>query len=156
MFAELIGGGREGVSLGLSEIAHAAERCANRIERVIESNAGAILRRGPNSFTVGFDDCDTAVMAASEIQERLAGVLPVMGVRVSVRIGVHYGTVDDDEGDGQPVSAFAERLAGLGRHGEALASGETVGEVVRRLIDAAHAIPGVAFPTYDQVFGVAV
>lgn len=125
LFAELVGRGREGVALGLGELAHAAERCTNRIERVIESNAGAVLARTPSAFTVGFADCDAAVMAASEIIERLAGMLPVMGVRVSTQIGVHYGTVEE-RASGQPVAAFAERLAGLARPGEALASGETV------------------------------
>lgn len=125
LFAELVGGGREGVTLGLSEIAHAVERCTNRIERVIESNSGSILFRRSNAMAVGFADCDTAVKAAAEMIERLAGMLPVMGVRVSVRIGVHYGTVGDELGSDE-VAAFAEKLAGFARPGEALASGEAV------------------------------
>ena len=125
LFAELVGGGREGVSPGLAEIAHAADRCTNRIERVIESNNGEILGRASNAFTVAFVECDSAVMAASEMLERLSGMLPVMGVRVSARIGVHYGTVDEEDG-GPAVAAYAEKLAGLARPGEALASGEAV------------------------------
>ncbi|MCB1957053.1 MAG: FHA domain-containing protein [Rhodocyclaceae bacterium] len=125
LYAELVGGGREGVTLGLSEIAHAVERCTNRIERVIESNSGEILYRRTNALAVGFGDCDTAVKAAAEMIERLSGMLPVMGVRVSVRIGVHYGTVSG-EADADQVAAFAERLAGYARPGEALASGEAI------------------------------
>lgn len=126
LFAELVAGGRDEVAPRIGEVAHAVERCANRIERVIESNAGTILDRRSGAFSVAFHDCDAAVMAASEILERLAGMPPVMGVRVAVRIGVHYGTVDESQSDAEPVAAFAERLAELARPSEALASGEAV------------------------------
>ncbi|MBX3680455.1 MAG: FHA domain-containing protein [Rhodocyclaceae bacterium] len=126
LFAELFGGARAGTRSDYVELAHAAERSINRVERVVESNSGSVIARTPNSLTVRFEECDAGVLAACEMQDRVSGMLPVMGVRIMIRIGVHYGPVDEVSNATEPVAAFAERLAGLARPGEALASGEAV------------------------------
>ena len=53
--------------LGATEAAHAAERCRNRIERAIDAHGGSVLSRQAEQIVVGFDQCDAAVLAASDM-----------------------------------------------------------------------------------------
>lgn len=123
---EVIGGDRLAQRIGAAEARHAVDRCMNRVGRVLESNAGVLLQASPEGLLASFERCDSAVQSACEMLERVASLPPMSGVQLQIRIGVHYGVVDDGlppRGDGVEL---ATRLMTLARSGEALASGPTV------------------------------
>jgi hypothetical protein len=111
--------------LGVDEARHAAERALNRIERAAESHGGIVLEREPAAFVLSFERCDAAALAACEMLDRVLSLPPMSGSRLSVQVGIHYGSVDADPAAGDGVD-FARRLAALAHAEQALASGAAV------------------------------
>ncbi|QID16500.1 adenylate/guanylate cyclase domain-containing protein [Nitrogeniibacter mangrovi] len=126
MYAELVGGERLAALLSETEAGHAVERSMNRVERVVEGQGGTLLRRASDEICVAFDRCDGAVLAANEMIDRVASLPPVRGVRLGIRIGMHYGTMEEDSPPAGEALAVAMRLAGMAQSGQALISGATV------------------------------
>lgn len=96
VFADISGITRMYQRIGTSEAQRALERCVRRIERAIESHQGATLMPAVDEMVAVFSDADTAVAAAVDMQLRLADLPPASGVKLSIRIGVHFGTIDDE------------------------------------------------------------
>ena len=111
--------------LGADEAAHALDRCMRRIERSIDSHGGTVIDSRADSVLAGFERCDSGILAACEILDRVRSLPPLSGTRQTVCIGLHYGMVESDptQGDGP---ALAQRLAKLARHEQALVSGPAV------------------------------
>ncbi len=126
LVAEVTGNDHLAERLNAEEAQHAVERCLNRVDRVVESNGGLRLTREPARIAASFERCDAAVLAACEMLERVMSLPPTSGIRLSTRIGVHYGGLEagnPPHGDGLNV---ARRLAGSAKPGQALASGAAV------------------------------
>lgn len=126
MYAELVGGERLAALLSETEAGHAVERSMNRIERVVEGQGGVLLRRASDEICVAFERCDGAVLSANEMVDRVASLPPVRGVRLGIRIGVHYGALEEEAPPAGEALAVAMRLAGMAKSGQALISGATV------------------------------
>ncbi len=142
--------------LGATEAAHAAERCRNRIERAIDAHGGSVLSRQAEQIVVGFDQCDAAVLAASDMLERVHALPPLSGMRQPLRIGLHYGGVEPAPPYGE-AAKVAHQLACLSEPERALASGTAVMLLTRaaRHAAAAQALRGPAFDKLDwPVFAV--
>jgi hypothetical protein len=123
---EVIGGALLAQRLGEGEARRAVDRCMNRIGRVVESNAGLLLKVTGDSLCAGFERCDAGVQAACEMLERVASLPPISGVRLPIHIGVHYGPVEESAQPGGEAVELSSRLMGVAQPGEALASGPTV------------------------------
>lgn len=123
---EVIGGASLAQRLGEVESRRAVDRCMNRIGRVVESNAGLLLRVTGDSLCAGFEKCDAGVQAACEMLERISSLPPISGVRLPIHIGVHYGPVEESAQPAGEAVEMSGRLLALARPGEALASGPTV------------------------------
>lgn len=130
--AEVTGGPNLDVELGGLEAKHAIDRCMRRTDLAIEAHQGTTLVREASRISAGFERCDSAVFAACEMLERIQGLPPLRGKRLSVRIGLHYGAVENigaplpairPTGDGPAV---AQRLMRASHSGEALASNTTI------------------------------
>lgn len=142
--------------LGATEAAHAAERCLNRIERAIDAHGGRILARQADQIVVGFEQCDAAVLAASDMLDRVRSLPPLSGMRQPLRIGLHYGSIEPAPPYGE-AAKVARQLAGLSEPERALASGTAVMLLTRaaRHAAAAQALSGPAFDKFDwPVFAV--
>ena len=126
MYAELVGGERLAALLSETEAGHAVERSMNRIERVVEGQGGSLLRRASDEICVAFEKCDAAVLAANEMVDRVASLPPVRGVRLGIRVGLHYGAMEEETPPAGEALAVAMRLAGMAQAGQALISGATV------------------------------
>ncbi|NMG66462.1 FHA domain-containing protein [Azoarcus indigens] len=122
LVAEITGADRLSDRTAATEAAHALERCMHRIDRAAASQEGAVLERNGSAVAMSFERCDSGVLAACEILDRILGLPPLSGAQLSVRLGLHYGVAEQEEG-GLDV---ARRLAGLCRPGQALASGAAV------------------------------
>lgn len=135
--------------LGAAEAAHAAERCLNRIERAIGAHDGTVLDRQEEQIIVGFEQCDAAVLAASEMLDRVRSLPPLSGMRQPVRIGVHYGSVEPAPPYGE-AARVARKLAGLSEPERALASGTAVMLLTRAARHAA-AAQALREPPFDRL-----
>jgi hypothetical protein len=120
--SEIVDGDALATRLGEAEGARALERCMNRIGRVVESHRGGLLRAAASGVTVAFDRCDAAVLAACEMLERVESLPPTSGVRLTVRVGLHYGPVGEDASEVGGAAGDAHRLMALASPGEVLAS----------------------------------
>ena len=127
MYAELVGGERLAALLSETEAGHAIERSMNRIERVVEGQGGEILRRATDEICAAFERCDGAVLAASEMIDRVASLPPVRGVRLGIRIGLHHGDALIEDGDvfGDSVNTAA-RMASLAKREQIVTTASTL------------------------------
>lgn len=126
LVAEAVGGGRLVAKLGAVEAAHAVERCMHRVDLCIEAHAGNTLQRTGERACASFARCDDAAAAASDMLERILSLPPVSGVRLALRVGMHYGAVRHEpslHGEGIDVAA---QLAAAAHPGQALVSGAAV------------------------------
>ena len=119
LFADISGTTRLYRKIGTDEAKRQLDRCVKRMERAIESCKGELVMPAVDEIFARFEDADSAVLAASEMQRRIADLPPASGVRLSIRIGVHFGVVDDSDGNlagpGAEVGRTLLNLAGAGQ-----------------------------------------
>jgi adenylate cyclase len=110
--------------LGSDEAAYAVERAAKRMERAIEGFSGKVLQTAPDQWVAEFPAADAAISAAIEIQNRVADLLPVSGIKLAVRIGAHWGAAGGDGARAAVVEA-ARRLLTMAGPSQILTSAPT-------------------------------
>ncbi len=125
LVAELVGEDQFAGRIDAAETKYAVERCMHRLDRVAASLEGSTIQRDDNSAVIRFERCDSGVLAACEILERINSLPPVSGARLSVRIGLHYAVIGPEPAGGEGIR-ITRRLAQLGSPGQALASGTAV------------------------------
>jgi hypothetical protein len=105
-----------------SEAERAIDRCLKRILRAVEAGGGSIVQTGGGEAVAAFDMADTAVNAAIEMQQRVADLPPVSGIKMAIRVGVSCGvTASQSVEDG--LAREAAHLAGIAKAGQILAVG---------------------------------
>ena len=109
--------------LGKSEALRAVDRCMKRIERTINAWKGHVAQIDSNKVMATFDAADAAIQAAIEMQQRVADLPPVSGVKIGIRVGIAAGS-DPAENGAPPrdIAAEATRLAALAEPTQILAS----------------------------------
>ncbi|MDR2207444.1 MAG: FHA domain-containing protein [Azoarcus sp.] len=98
--AEIIGGDRLVTRLGEEETARAVERCLNRVDLAINASNGKIVAHDRSAIIALFECCDDGVMAACGAIDRVRKLPPASGTQMQVRIGLHYGEVENAMGEG--------------------------------------------------------
>lgn len=130
MFADVSGSSALFERLGDTEAMHAVERCLKRMSRSIEGYDGRTVQIVGDELLAVFDSADEACQAAIDMQQRIADLPPVSGLKLSIRIGLHTGEVIDEgnklKGD---VVETAARIAGLARGKEILCSSVLASEL---------------------------
>lgn len=123
LFAGVSGSARLHEKLGGDEAARAVDRCLKRMERVVGVYGGRIVKQVGDELMVVFNLADEAFQAAVEMQQRVADLPPVSGVKLAIRIGLSCGPVGEAEGRvaGATVKEAAG-LAGLAKPGQILTS----------------------------------
>ncbi|MDR1662362.1 MAG: FHA domain-containing protein [Azoarcus sp.] len=124
--AEIVGSDHLVARLGEAEAARALERCLNRIDLAIGGSGGEIVARDAAAAMATFEQCDSGVMAACEAIERVRKLPPVSGAQMKLRIGIHYGSVDANQGEGLEG---ARRIRHACAAGQSLASSAVVAEL---------------------------
>ncbi|WP_332670619.1 FHA domain-containing protein [Aromatoleum sp.] len=138
-------------ALGVDEAKHAIDRCLHRVERAVAANGGSVIRRGDGRLSATFPRCDPAVLASVDMLARVEDLPPQRGLRLTIRVGIHYGR---DAAAG-PVDAAATRIATAARPGQLLASGPAVLQLsaaARRFAGASaireQAFDGIEWPVF--------
>lgn len=121
LFAEVSGSVWLHEKLDDAEALRAVDRCLKRMERAVEVFAGRLIKTLGDELMAVFDLPDQAFQAALLMQERVADLPPVSGVKLVIRVGFAHGQVAEDLGAivGETVSAAAH-LAGLAKPGQVL------------------------------------
>ncbi len=123
LFATVSGNARLHEKLGGAETLRAVERCRKRMERAIDGFGGRIVKAAGDEVMAVFNLADEAFQAAVEMQQRVADLPPVSGVKLAIRIGFSHGPVSEsaDGLTGETVKTAA-LLAGLAQPEQVLTS----------------------------------
>lgn len=123
MFADVAGSTALFEKLGDKEAMHAVERCLKRMKRSIDGYKGRTVQVVGDELLGAFDTADDACQAAIDMQQRIADLPPVSGLKLTIRIGLHWGIVSDDgkKLTGSAISTAA-RIAGIARRDQILCS----------------------------------
>ena len=123
LFADVSGSVRLHERLVDAEALRAVDRCLKRMQRAVEIFGGRIVKNVGDELMAIFDKTDEAFQAAIEMQQRVADLPPVSGVKLAIRVGFSHGTVSEKAGryTGETVNAAAQ-LSGLAKPGQVLTS----------------------------------
>jgi len=127
LFADVSGSTKLHERLGEREALHAVERCIKRMERSVEGFKGRLVKVVGDEMLAVFEEVEDAFHAAQDMQQRIADLPPVSGVKLGIRIGFGHGPVntDKDQVSGETVK-LAARLAGLAKAGQILTDAATI------------------------------
>ena len=145
MFADIAGSTRLYEQLGDKLAADCVQQSLNEMIRITSQNSGTVINTIGDEILCRFVNVADAVRAARNIQERaVAGPMNSHNIRISLRIGIHYGLIINREEDvyGDVVNVAA-RVANIAVGGQIL----TTEQVVHQLN------PGQAQKTrrFDQI-----
>jgi adenylate cyclase len=126
LFAEVSGSARLHEKLGQGEAQWAVDRCIKRMERCIEASSGRIVKLLGSELMAIFQQVDDALQAATEMQNKVADLPPVSGLKLQIRVAFSSGSIQEIEGEwmGSAVS-LAAYLEGLAEPGEILTDNAT-------------------------------
>lgn len=134
LFADVSGSTKLYEKLGDTEALHAVDRCIKRMERAIEAFRGRLVKTIGDEVMATFDTAADAFQAAIEMQQRVYDLPPVSGVKLSIRVGFHFGQAIEENNDvfGDTVNTAA-RIVGLAKAEQILTSAQTVEELPKLL-----------------------
>lgn len=123
LLADVSGSARLHEKLGKAEALRAVDRCMKRMERTVEGFNGRIVKIVGDELMATFLHADEALQAAVEMQQRIADLPPISGVKLEIRIGFAHGEVAEEGGilGGETVN-LAASLAGIAKPGQILTS----------------------------------
>ena len=135
LLADVSGSARLHEKLGKAEALRAVDRCMKRMERTVEGFNGRIVKIVGDELMATFPQADEALQAAMEMQQRIADLPPVSGVKLEIRIGFVHGEVAEEEGSpcGETVN-LAASLAGIAKPGQILTSRECLAALSSALL----------------------
>lgn len=120
--------------LGETEAAHAIDRCLRRMERSIASHGGQLVAATDGELLATFDVAEQACQAAIDMQNRVATLPPVSGIKLPIRVGLHAVTEPPAAGKSfaAPALLVAARIAGRAASDQILASMALLDELPRQ------------------------
>ena len=135
MFADVSGSAALFERLGDTEALHAVDRCLKRMKRSIDAYGGRTVETMGDELLATFATAEDGCQAAIDMQQRIADLPPVSGLKLTIRIGLHSGLVDDDAGrpSGEVVTNTA-RIAGIARRDQILGSSALVSAIVQQAV----------------------
>jgi hypothetical protein len=142
MFADVSGSTALFERLGDKEAMHAVERCLKRMKRSIDGYKGKTIQVVGDELLGAFETSEDACQAAIDMQQRIADLPPVSGLKLTIRIGLHYGEVSDDgkKLTGSAISTAA-RIAGIARRDQILCSSVLINALSKPSFISANPVP---------------
>jgi adenylate cyclase len=102
-------------------------RRLSRLERVLSSYGGSLVRQMPHGLLAAFDSAETAVLVACEMQRRCAVIPQISETQIGLKIGIHAATPEHKRDSALDVAEIeASRLANLLGEGSIVVSGLVV------------------------------
>lgn len=128
MFADVSGSTRLYETLGDKDAKAVIGNTVDLMSEITRRNGGIVIKTIGDEVMSRFPSADAGVQAACGIQETLEAQPPVRpGVKVAVRIGVHFGPALLENGDvfGDAVNVAA-RMAGIAKARQIITTEDTV------------------------------
>jgi hypothetical protein len=126
LYADISGSTRLYRTLGTDEAKRQLERCIKRMERSVEGCKGKIVAPTGDEIVAIFPSADDMIAAAIDMQHRIADLPPVSGVRLTIRIGAHFGSIEETpEGVSGPGTEFGRALLNLAGAGQIVTCEQT-------------------------------
>lgn len=144
MFADVSGSSALFERLGDKEAMHAVERCLKRMKRSIDGYKGRTIEVVGDELLATFEAAEDACQSAIDMQQRIADLPPVSGLKLTIRIGLHCGVVSDDGNKiSGPAITSAARIAGTARRDQILCSSLLFNELPQPGIIIADPMPNL-------------
>lgn len=143
MFADVSDSTRLFERLGDTEAAYAVERCIKRMERSIVGYGGHAAEISGHGLLALFDSAEKACNAAADMQSRVSKLPPVSGLKLTIRIGLHVGVVDDKGTISGTAVESAGKIAGKARIDQILASSSLIFELPRQTTILTRPLPNL-------------
>ena len=127
MFADVSGSTKMYDELGDDIAKGIMDKCLGHLQGVIESHQGIVIKKIGDELMCRFENASAAISAARESQNEIR-LLQIDGnIRLSIRAGIHFGEVIEDENDifGDAVNVAA-RMAGIAKGGQIITTKDTV------------------------------
>jgi len=142
MFADVSGSAGLFERLGDTEAMYAVERCLKRMNRAIDGYRGRTVQVVGDELLATFESAEDACQAAIDMQQRIADLPPVSGLKLTIRIGLHAGSVIEEDGKltGDVVSNAA-RIAGIARRDQILGSSTLVAALPSQGVISVRPVP---------------
>jgi class 3 adenylate cyclase len=127
LFADIAGSTRLYEKLGDAEARHAVERCLKRVRLAVEGCHGRVVKTIGDAILAAFNNVETCLQAACQMQQRMADLPRVGGIALEIRVGFHHGPVLEENGDvfGDAVN-LAARMADIAKAGQIIASASSI------------------------------
>ncbi|MEP7068624.1 MAG: adenylate/guanylate cyclase domain-containing protein [Usitatibacter sp.] len=127
LFADVSGSTDFCDTVGATAGHQAIELCVKLCTALTEQHGGRVVKAHDDEVMAIFPDAAAAGEAARDIQLGVHDISPVEKVRLGVRIGMHFGPVDERDGDlfGETVN-LAARLTEMAARDQIVASTQTV------------------------------
>jgi adenylate cyclase len=127
LFADVSGSTKLYEMVGDKAAHEAIGLCVKLFSALAEQHGGRVVKAVGDEVMAIFRQPGEAAKAAVDIQLGMSEMAPVDKVRLGVRVGLHYGTVVERDGDvsGDTVD-LAARLTGMASKGQIITSLETV------------------------------
>jgi class 3 adenylate cyclase len=102
-------------------------RRLSRLERVLASHGGSLVRQMPQGLVAAFDSAESAVLVACEMQRRCAVIPQISETQIGLKIGIHPVQPGRNSNNAVEDAALAaSRLAMLLAEGSIVASDTVV------------------------------
>lgn len=120
--ANVSGNARLKEKLGETEAMRAVDRCITRMERAVGAFRGRVVRITGDELIAVFNLADDALQSAIEMQQRVADLPPVSGIKLALRAGLSHGeATSESEKAAADLIGEASVLASLAEPGRILA-----------------------------------
>jgi len=136
MFADVSGSTMLYDQMGDEVAKGAIDRCLAHLQEVVEVSQGVVIQKIGDELMCRFDTAEQGIRAAKAVQSE-ASNLPVLDdIKLSIRVGLHYGLVIEDDNDifGDAVNVAA-RMAGIAKGGQVITTFDTVNALPDELAD---------------------
>ena len=142
MYADVAGSATLFERLGDTEAIHAVERCMKRMKRSIDGYRGRTMQTAGDELLAAFETAEDACQAAIDMQQRIADLPPVSGLKLTIRIGLHAGAISEADGklSGEAL-ASAARIAGIAQRDQILGSSTLVEQVPKNGVITVRPMP---------------
>ena len=145
VFADVAGSTRLYERLGDAEALRAVERCLNRIERVVATYHGRVIKTIGDEIMASFDTAEDGMQAACDMQQRIEDLPAVSGTKLSIRVGFHFGPAIEENNDvfGDTVN-LAARMTALAKGGQIITTGDAIAALPQLLRQSSREIDAIA------------
>ena len=125
MFADMTGSTKLYEKLGNTAAIEVVSNCINTLIDVVGKHGGTVIKTIGDEVMCTFPEATKAALASSDMHMRVRELAESAGLDTQVKVGVHYGTVLEEDNDifGDAVNVAA-RMASLAKPDQILVTGQ--------------------------------